>query len=499
MPQIDLNLLLEVFKYNAKDPLQSITITFLFIFTGFLFIYQFISSNITFKRIALIVFSFFFYYKAAGEFLGLLILTALISWVIGNQVRKYESLNIKRLLVFAGVILNLGALGYFKYTNFIIDAYNKIASAEVAALDIIQPLGISFFVFKALSYIFDNYYEYLEEKVSVQDFLLYMSFFPSILAGPIDRTGEFVPQIKRTEPLTQAEMGVAVGFLISGLVKKVLISDYISLNYLDRVFQDPLRYTGAENVIASYGYAIRIYCDFSGYTDIALGLALLLGFRLMDNFNAPYQAVSVADFWRRWHISLSSWLQTYLFAPMQMSLRNLKIYGNAIAVLVTFGLCGLWHGANYNFIIWGALHGLFMAVSLLTAGVRKSLIKKTGLEGKPVLKFIRIFITFHLVTIAWVFFATETPQHALDVFSQIFGYLQPEVFGQFITEGYPTVFVLIILGFVIAFFPQSKSDFYKTWLGKMPLPLQALVLAVFIYLAAQVQFADMVPFIYFKF
>jgi D-alanyl-lipoteichoic acid acyltransferase DltB (MBOAT superfamily) len=495
---LDVEKLSLLFKFDEYDPLLFSTSFFLFLFFALLIIHRFVSKNKTSRVVLLLLFSLFFYYKVSGLFFLLLIAASLLNYSIGIALGNVKAPLYRRLLFFAGLIVNTGLLGYFKYTNFFIQIINDFHLASLEPLEILLPIGISFYTFKVLSYLIEIYWDNIEPEKNFLDFTLYIAFFANILAGPIDRPDSFLPQVKQTYELRKSEIGMALFLIMSGLVKKAIIADYIGVNFVDRVFDSPLRYTGIENLMAIYGYAIQIFCDFSGYTDMALGISLLLGFKLMENFNSPYKASSIADFWRRWHISLSTWLLTYLFRPLQMNFRNMRIAGNALALFITFVICGLWHGANWTFIFWGALHGFFMAFSLFTAKPRKLFYAKLGLQDSKIIKGIQVFITFHLVAAAWVFFRAADFQSGLDVFSQIFNFFQGEVFAQFI-RAYPFIWGLILLGYIIHFMPEIIKTKTADLIGKTPVVGQAFILAVFMWLAAQAKSADLQPFIYFQF
>jgi len=495
---IDFQKLTLLFKYDQFDPLMFSSSFFLFLFLGLLFLNRLFANNKTGRVILLLVFSFFYYYKVSGLFFLLLIFTALVNYSAGLGIGNSKSQAVRRTIFYAGLLINIGLLGYFKYTNFFIQLINDFHLAVLNPLEILLPIGISFYTFKALSYLIEVYWENIEPEKNFLDFTLYIAFFGNILAGPIDRPDSFLPQVKEKYQINKAEIGTAIFFIMSGLIKKGIIADYISVNFVDRVFDSPLRYSGVENLMAIYGYAIQIFCDFSGYTDLAMGISLLLGFKLMENFKAPYKAASVADFWRRWHISLSTWLLTYLFRPFQMKFRNLRIVGNALALFLTFTICGLWHGASWTFIFWGALHGFFMAVSVFTAKPRKLFYNKLGLQNSKIVKGIQIFITFHLVAVAWIFFRVADFQSGLDVFSQIFNFFRGEVFAQFI-KAYPFIWGLILVGYLIHFLPESFKIKSAEFTGKLPLAAQAVLLALVMWLAAQARSADLQPFIYFQF
>ncbi|MCU7491683.1 MAG: MBOAT family O-acyltransferase [Bacteroidota bacterium] len=495
---IDLNKFLSLFTYVPDDPLLFSTAEFLFFFFAFLIFYSAFSKSRNFRVYILIIFSLFFYYKAAGLYFLLLIFSSLFNFSAGKFIGQSESPLKKKTALIASIVVNIGVLFYFKYTNFFIEIINHIGSSAITPLDIFLPVGISFFTFKALSYVLDVFLEKMEPEGSFRDFLLYVSFFPSILAGPIDRAPEFLPQVKGDVKIPENYIGRGIFLIIAGLFKKAVIADYIGVNFVDRIFEMPTRYTGVENLLAVYGYALKVYCDFSGYSDIAIGVALLMGFKLMDNFNSPYQAASIAEFWRRWHISLSSWLQDYLFRPLQMKFRNLRTLGNASALVITFLICGLWHGASYTFILWGAVHGLMMAFALFTKKPKQMLYEKLGISNSKVLHVLQVIITFHLIAVTWVLFGATSFSSAMDMFSQIFNYFKGGVFVQFV-QAFPSVFALIIAGYVLHFIPKSFEVKSAGLLTKTPLWGKALILAVMIWVVAQAKSADLQPFIYFQF
>jgi alginate O-acetyltransferase complex protein AlgI len=494
---IDWDNLKYLLEYDKYDPLMFSSSLFLFLFFFVLIFYRVFSFSKAARVAILLIFSFYFYYKAAGFLLAAIIGSSIINYFLGLLIgASSNSLKKKIILIFA-VTINIAALIYFKYTNFFIDIVNSYREQHFDALSIILPVGISFYTFKVISYLVDIYWENIEPERNFFDFALYVSFFANVLAGPIDRAKVFLPQVKKEPLIGRKEIGLAVFLIISGLIKKAIIADYIGINFVDRVFEAPLRFTGTENLLAIYGYAIQIYCDFSGYTDMALGIALLLGFRLMINFNSPYSAVSIADFWRRWHISLSTWLLDYLFKPLQIKFRNLRQYGNALALLITFLICGFWHGASWTFIFWGFLHGFFMVFSLFTSKSKNKLYKKLKINSS-LLRVIQIVITFHLIAFSWVFFRAASFTDAMNMFSQITGYLHPEVFTQFI-EGYTTVFVLIVLGFIIHYLPGSLTGKAEEFFARVPVGVQAASIALIIWIVVQFKAAELQPFIYFQF
>ena len=303
--------------YDATQPLIFSSGLFLFLFAGFLLVYSAVRRATLARIVYVILFSLYFYYKSSGIYFLLLVFAATSDFLIAQAIAHSKGRTARRWLVALSVAVNLGMLGYFKYTNFLIDIANQLfGQGFLQFQNIFLPVGISFFVFQSMSYTIDVYRGQLQPLRNWLDYLFYLSFFPQLVAGPIVRARDFIPQIRR-EPFVSREMfGTGVFLILTGLFKKAIISDYISLNFVDRVFDEPLLYTGFECLAGIYGYALQIYCDFSGYSDMAIGIALLLGFHFPKNFDAPYKSATITEFWRRWHISLSSWLRDYLYISL---------------------------------------------------------------------------------------------------------------------------------------------------------------------------------------
>ncbi|MBR5296551.1 MAG: MBOAT family protein, partial [Parabacteroides sp.] len=282
---------------------------------------------------------------------------------------------------------------------------------------------------------------------------------------------------------------------LCGLFKKSVISDYISLNFVDRIFDAPLLYTGVENLLGVYGYALQIYCDFSGYSDMAIGIALLLGFRFNINFDSPYQSATITEFWRRWHISLSSWLKDYLYISLGGNRKGkFRTYLN---LFITMLLGGLWHGASVSFILWGAWHGIALAIHKFVMG-RFSSFKQVGSEMKPWRRVLGIIFTFHLVCLGWIMFRADSMQTVGEILTQIGTNFHPEVFMQFI-HGYKGVCLLMIIGYILHFMPKQWENRMQRIVTDSPLFVQAVILALAIFTVVQFKSAGVQPFIYFQF
>ena len=299
--------LLHLLTYHSDEPMIFSSGLFLMVFLCFTFIYMLLQRTLTLRLLFVTAFSYYFYYKSSGLYFGLLAVVTLSDYIIARVLSVHRS----KWLVALSLFIDLGLLGYFKYTNFFAGMWAQMVGSNFQPWDIFLPVGISFFTFQSMSYVIDVYRGDLKPLPSLLDYAFYVSFFPQLVAGPIVRARDFAPQIHKPLEITSQMFAQGCYFIAIGLFKKAVISDYISLNFVDRIFDNPSLYSGVENLLGVYGYTLQIYCDFSGYSDMAIGIALLLGFRFPMNFNAPYRSESITDFWRRWHISLSSWIRDY--------------------------------------------------------------------------------------------------------------------------------------------------------------------------------------------
>lgn len=313
---IDFSRLLEAFKYNPDAPMIFSSGIFLWLFAAFMVIYTLLQHRNTARILFVALFSYYFYYKSSGTYFFLLAIVTVTDFVIAWLMDRTDVRWKRKLWVILSVSVNLGLLCYFKYTNFLGGVIASLMGGEFTALDIFLPVGISFFTFQSLSYTIDVYRREIKPLTSLLDYAFYVSFFPQLVAGPIVRARDFIPQIRKPLYVSQEMFGRGIFLIVAGLFKKAVISDYISVNFVERIFDNPTLYSGVENLMGLYGYALQIYCDFSGYSDMAIGIALLLGFHFNLNFNSPYKSASITEFWRRWHISLSSWLRDYLYISL---------------------------------------------------------------------------------------------------------------------------------------------------------------------------------------
>ena len=350
------------------------------------------------RNIFLLAVSWFFYYKTSGLFLLILLFVTLSDWLIAQQIYKAKDNEAKRRKarwwLALSVVIDLGLLCYFKYAYFFTNVVNDLLGTEFAVFDlfayigngfsesgrfmvdsIILPVGISFYLFQVMSYTIDVYRGQVKPVKNILDFGFYVSFFPGLVAGPIVRANEFIPQLYKPFCLSRRLFGLAVFWILNGLIKKIVLSDYLAVNLIDRVFDNPLLFSGFENLFALFAYSLQVYADFSGYTDIAIGIAMLMGFYLPQNFDSPYKSRNPQEFWRRWHMSLSRWLKSYLYIPLGGNRKILgkevknKIAAGNVNSFITMLLGGLWHGASWNFVIWGALNGAGMIVYKIWAKI----------------------------------------------------------------------------------------------------------------------------------
>lgn len=503
------NELIKYLKYDPQTPILFTGVYFWIFFLILLLGYGLVYNRPSIRNAYLFAASLFFYYKCSGIFILLLIFSIVVNYFLGIGIYKSNNRQLRRFYVFLSVVVCILLLSYFKYSYFFIGLWNEFFSTHLSVVNyfalmgnstfgthfdistIFLPAGISFYSFQALSYIIDLYRKKTKPVKNIIDFGFYKSFFPQLIAGPIVRAAEFVPQMYVKYILSNREAGHAFFLILNGLLKKMLISDYISINFVDRIFDNPSAYSGFENLMGVYGYALQIYCDFSGYTDIAIGVALLLGFRIPINFNSPYKAISLTDFWRRWHISLSLWLRDYLYIPLGGN-RKGKILKN-INLLVTMLIGGMWHGASIRFIIWGGLHGIGLVVN-------KYWEKLTGQyeEAEGLKRFFYQVFTFHFVCFAWIFFRSPDMIAVKQVLTQIvqhFNFMLIPV----MLKSYMGIFGLMAFAYMVHWLPSSWKEKYRGWFIKTPLYTKVIISIFVILLIYQFKSAVIQPFIYFQF
>ncbi|MGI9612989.1 MAG: MBOAT family O-acyltransferase [Acidimicrobiales bacterium] len=436
-------------------------------------------------KIAMIAASAVFYGWWDWRFCGLIAASIAYNWSAARVVDACEG-SVRRTAVGATVIVNLAVLGGFKYYNFFAEAVAASLgpSVPVPVIDVVLPIGISFFTFQALSYVVDVHRGEFAPR-PLLDVAFYLSFFPQLVAGPIVRAGELLPQLDDRKASTPTPFEEAAWLIGRGLFKKMVIATYLAETVVDPVYAAPNVADRGELLLAFYGYAIQIYADFSGYTDIAIGLALLLGFRFPTNFDRPYGALSVQDFWRRWHMTLSRWLRDYVYIPLGGNrISRVATYRNLMATMV---LGGLWHGAAWTFVVWGALHGATLSVERFVAARKPPSDAPTASH-----RALRWLVTFHIVAVAWVFFRAPTFGVAASMFTGL-------VSAPFERGVNPTAVALIAGALAVQLIPTDVGVAVRTRIGSAEPVLQSAFAGGWIAIVVALGPDGVAPFIYFQF
>lgn len=494
MYNFDLHNFLQQFLYDSKNPLLFNNGFFVYYFAVFIALYYAFRNKFEVRKYIFVAFSLYFFYKASGLFVGMVILAAVVDYFLSNAIYKQEQKGIKKLLLFVSIVFNLGILFYFKYTNFFIQLSNEYLHADFNALNILLPIGISFYTFENISYTVDVYRGEFEPVKKFSDYLLFLSFFPKLIMGPIVRAADFIPQIYKPYYVSEADFAKGFYLIVSGLFKKLVISDYITTNLVNYVFDNPSLHTGLECLFAVYGYAIVIYCDFSGYSDVAIGMAKWLGFQIPPNFLSPYQSKNITEFWRRWHISLSSWLRDYLYIPLGGNRKGkARAYLNQ---MITMLLGGLWHGASINFLIWGGMHGIGLAIHKVWVNATKRFMKP--LEKNVFINAIGVFITFHFVCFCWIYFHSENLTIANNMIFQITHKMGFNVWAQFYNN-YKTVVFMMLLGYGLHSIPDSFSNTFSQSIQRAPLLAYVATLLAFVLVYGYFKTSEPVMPIYLQF
>ncbi|MDE1150464.1 MAG: MBOAT family protein [Azospirillaceae bacterium] len=441
--------------------------------------------------------SYFFYGWWDWRYLFLLGGSTLFNWLAGQAIVRQADPRRRKWVVGGAVAVNLAVLAFFKYANFATATTNDVltilgAHVQVRFLDVLVPIGISFFTFHGISYLVDLYRGTLARPASLMQLVLYISFFPQLVAGPIVRASHFLPQIAARPDPDDIRATRAYLLILGGLFKKVVVANYLATDLVDPVFFDPDKYGALDLLLATYGYAMQIYCDFSAYTDIAIGLAALLGFRFPQNFDQPYRSASLRDFWRRWHISLSSWLRDYLYIPLGGNRGG--TWKHCRNLMITMLLGGLWHGANWTFVIWGALHGGMLVVEFLVNRLRAITIGEW--EAPPFRGWARvaaIVATFHFVCLTWIFFrapSLEVAGHFLAGFGR---------WGQVAGAATPLTLLLVAGTMASQFLPADRLARIEDALVRVPLAVKGAAMGLGLVLIQACAPEGVAPFIYFQF
>ena len=492
MWDIDFNRLRDVFVYDPQAPMIFSSGIFLWLFAAFILVYLLLQRRLTARLLFVTAFSYYFYYKSSGTYFFLLALVTVTDFFIARLMASSSVRWQRKVWVLVSLVINLGLLCYFKYTNFLGDVFASLVGGTFHHYDIFLPVGISFFTFQSLSYTIDVYRKDITPLTNLLDYAFYVSFFPQLVAGPIVRARDFIPQIRRPLFVSHEMFGRGIFLIASGLFKKAIISDYISVNFVERIFDNPTLYSGVENLMGVYGYALQIYCDFSGYSDMAIGIALLLGFHFNLNFNSPYKSASITEFWRRWHISLSSWFKEYVYIPLG---GNRKGFPKQIRnILIVWLLTGFWHGASWNFVAWGLYFGVLLIV--------EKIFLLRFLKKLPA--FFQHVYTMLLVMLGWAIFSFDSLGNGIAYIRALFGgYGQPIWDGGGVYLLYTNIALLLIAAVGSTPLPKELWRRLEGRLSAHPIPLGAmetcLVAAGMVLSIAFLVDASYNPFLYFRF
>lgn len=478
-----------LFMYDPSAPMLFSSGVFWVLFLVFLPLYALLKRSRIQMTLFVVAFSLYFYYKSSGLFFLMLMATSLVDWIVSRMLSKLTDRNARRALMWFSIVLSLSILGYFKYANFFLWNWNAMVDGNFQPLDIILPVGISFYTFQSISYVVDVYKNKIEPTRTWLDYLFFLSFFPALVAGPIVRADYFLPQLNKNRRATSDEIWGGLWFVIIGVVKKAVIADYIA-QFNDLIFNDPSYYTGVQTLMGVLGYTMQIYCDFSGYSDMAIGIALIMGFKLGINFDSPYQSRNLTEFWRRWHISLSSWLRDYLYIPLGGNRKGtLRTYINNFLTML---IGGLWHGAAWKFIFWGAMHGVGLAVHKACRPILQRI------PDNWFTVFISWAITFVYVSLLWVFFRAASFEDSLLIISNIFVDFSWNQIPQFF-EARMVWCVMMISLMVFHFVPQRVADRVQYIFVRSPWIVKLLCFLTVVQLVIEFMSEEVAPFIYFQF
>jgi len=553
---IDWSIIEHWLTYQENSPLLFTQRYFWVFFALVMGGYSLVYKHTARRNVFLFAVSLFFYYKTSGFYFIILLFSTVVDFVIGWAIYTNKVKWQRQALVALSILVNLMVLGYFKYAYFVVDFLHDLTGIELTVINsfalwtnqavgtnfvfekILLPVGISFFTFQTISYSVDIYRGHVKPVKNILDFGFYVSFFPQLVAGPIVRASEFIPQLHQPYQLSKQRAGLAVFWILNGLLKKLFLADYLAVQFIDRVFDNPQLYSGFETMSALFGYSLQVYADFSGYTDVAIGIAMLLGFTLPKNFNSPYKASSVADFWRRWHLSLSTWLRDYLYIPLGGNRKGsiasylivfiffvmiALVVGNSLLTLILSGvfalgsiamryspvvakwvntninlmltmiLGGLWHGASWNFVTWGTLNGIGLVVYKNWKKVSPWADKKKWYNRAIGLLLTLSFITF---TRAW--FRAPTWDGAIELLTKITNDFGMDTVAGVISGNWK-FFTVMLLGYLIHWIPSRYKTQMQDKVADAPVWILYVLVIVSTLVIYQILSAEVQPFIYFAF
>lgn len=479
----------QMLLYKPNAPMIFSSGLFWLLFLLFLPIYGMLKGSRTKMALFTILFSLYFYYKSSGVFFLLLITTSLIDWGLSHAIFRARRRGFRLALMWLSIGVSLSILGYFKYANFFLWNWNAMVQGNFQPLEIILPVGISFYTFQSISYIVDVYKGRIAPTRRWTDYLFFLSFFPALVAGPIVRADDFLPQLQNNRPATRRMVWTGFWLIIVGLIKKAVIADYIA-QYNDLVFDNPMAYPGLQSLLGILGYTMQIYCDFSGYSDMAIGLALIMGFDLGINFDSPYQSTNLTEFWRRWHISLSSWLRDYVYIPLGGNRKG--VFRTYLNNFLTMLIGGLWHGAAWKFIFWGAMHGVGLAVHKMCRPVLKKI------PDNWLTIFLSWLLTMVYVSLLWVFFRAASWSDSLLIITNIFRDFNLAQLPEFYEARSLWCWMMLALT-VMHFTPRRWADWLCDLFVRSPLIVKLLAFLIAVQMVIELMTAEVVPFIYFQF
>ena len=471
-------------EYDATAPLTLTTGFFLFAFLLFGVGYVVLRGRVNLRNAYVVLFSLYFYYKLSGVYVLLLLAVALSDYLIGRCVaRRRERGRGTRGWVALSVTINVAILTYFKATDFFMGVINDLYGAGTLDWEsVVVPAGVSFFVFQSIAYVVDISRGVISPLGRFTDYLFLLSFFPKMFLGPLVRAKDFIPQIEaRDIVVTREDFGRGVTLIVGGLVKYAIIAKALGLLFVAPAFAGELGDGGLVALMAIYGFTLQIYCDFSGYSDIAVGVALIMGFRLPDNFDSPYKSATITEFWRRWHISLSSWLRDYLYISLGGNRKgHLRTYLNLI---LTMFLGGLWHGVGMTFIAWGLLHGVALALHKVWLEVVPGA-KRFGSEMKPLWRALATTFTFNLVAFGWLLFTADDMAQVTDMLGRIaenFSFAEAHT----LVTGSGVAMVLMVVGYAMHALPRSFDFAVQRLVTRLGFVGEWLIVVVVIWMVMQ--------------
>ena len=477
-------------RYDASAPMLFSSGLFWALFIVFLPVYGMLRSRLWQMVVFVVAFSLFFYYKSSGGFVVVLAATSLVDWSLSHLMSEPgRSRLFRRLCMAFSLCCSLGILAYFKYANFFLWNFNAMVAGNFQPLDIVLPVGVSFYTFQSVSYIVDVYKGRVKPTATWLEYAFFLTFFPALVAGPIVRADYFLPQIRENRHATRTEVYSGLWLIILGIVKKAIVADYIA-QYNDLIFQSPGAYSGFETLMGIIGYTMQIYCDFSGYSDMAIGIALIMGFRLAPNFNFPYKSCNLSDLWHRWHISLSTWLRDYVYIPLGGNRKGTaRTYLNNFATML---VGGLWHGAAWKFVFWGAMHGAGLAVHKASRPVLGRI------PDTMTVKALSWLLTMTFVAAMWVFFRADSWSDSVTILRSVFTGFSFECVPSFMAAR--TVWLVLMLVIITAHaLPEGFRDKACEWFVRSPWLVKLLVFMLVVQLVLEFRGESVAPFIYFRF